>query len=200
MDSGGVVGFRATPASQPPSRIISRVRCRCVTASGCTEMLTTPASIKGLMRLSGLSTMRWASTGRSTASTSEAATTGPMVRFGTKWLSIASKWTSSAPPACARRTSSPRLAKSAASIEGAPTTLSPRSPQNANRSASSPRSQRRAILQKRHLENGGSRSLLDQLEDLEHRKVHGDYDAADDAADDHDHERLYDRGECLDGG
>src|SRR5215203_5626933 len=200
MSSGGVVGFRAAPASQPLPRISSRILCRCVTASGCTEMLATPASMNGWIRLSGLSTIRWASTGRSTASTSEAATTGPMVRFGTKWLSIASKWTSAAPPACARRTSSPRLAKSAASIEGAPTTLSPRSPQNAKRSASSSRCQHRIILQKRDLENGGSRSLLDQLEDLEHWEVHGDYDAADDAADDHDHERLDDGGQRLDGG
>src|SRR5215213_3169807 len=118
-------------------------------------MLATPASMNGWIRLSGLSTMRCASTGRTTASTSEAATTGPMVRLGTKWLSIASKWTSSAPPSCARRTSSARLAKSAESMEGAPTTLSPRSAQNANRSASSRRSQLRVILQKRDLETGG---------------------------------------------
>src|SRR5919107_2966226 len=44
------------------------------------------------------------------------------------------------------------------------------------------------------------RGLLDELEDLEHRHVHGDDDATDDAADDNDHERLYDRGERLDRG
>src|ERR671916_2030239 len=44
------------------------------------------------------------------------------------------------------------------------------------------------------------RGLLDELEDLEHRQVHGDDDATDDAADDDDHERLYDRGERLDRG
>src|SRR3712207_8102074 len=38
------------------------------------------------------------------------------------------------------------LAKSAASIDGAPTTLSPSPAQNANRGASSRRSQRRTIL------------------------------------------------------
>ena len=37
MSSGGVVGFRATPASQPPARISSSVRCRCVTTSGWTR-------------------------------------------------------------------------------------------------------------------------------------------------------------------
>src|SRR5215210_5511641 len=69
MSSGGVVGLRAAPASQPAPRITSRILCRWVTASGCTEMLVTPASTNGWIRLSGLSTMRWASTGRSTAST-----------------------------------------------------------------------------------------------------------------------------------
>src|SRR5215216_1316706 len=161
-------------------------------------MLTTPASMKGLMRLSGLSTIRWASTGMSTASPSDAATTGPLVRFGTQWLSIASKWTSSAPPLSARRTSSARLAKSAASIEGAPTTLSPSSPQNAKSNASS--SMGRAGIFYRKSPRWNPRRLLDELEDLEHREVHGDDDAADDAADDHDHERLYDRGQRLHGG
>src|SRR5918998_239854 len=198
MSSGGVVGFKATPASQPPARIISRVRCRWVTASGWTEMLATPASTNGRIRLSGLSTMRCASTGRSTASTSEAATTGPMVRLGTKWLSIASKWTSSAPPSLALSTSSARLAKSAASIEGAPTTLSPSSPQNAKRRALPRSGQRRIILQKKAPKKGGSRPLLHKLKHLEHRQVPGDYDAANDAADDHDHERLYDRRQRFD--
>src|SRR5918997_5060264 len=204
MTSGEVVGFRATPASQPPSRIISRVRCRCVTASDCTEMLTTPALMNGRMRLSGLSTMRWASTGILMASTSEAATTGPMVKLGTKWLSIASKWTSSAPPLSARRTSSASSAKSAASIEGAPTTLSPSSLKNATRTppriwAGPQHSTKKACC--------GTRvrcGLLDEFEDLEHRQVHGDYDAADDSADHHDDhhddQRLHERGECLYGG
>src|SRR5918999_3149815 len=200
MTSGEVVGFRATPASQPPSWIISRVRCRCVTASGCTEMLTTPALMNGRMRLSGLSTMRWASTGILMASTSEAATTGPMVKLGTKWLSIASKWTSSAPPLSARRTSSASSAKSAASIEGAPTTLSPSSLKNAKstppRIWAGPTHSTEKVFGETHVRRG----LLDELEDLEHRQVHGDDDAADDAADDHDHQRFNDRGERLDGG
>src|SRR3712207_5401125 len=47
---------------------------------------------------------------------------------------------------------------------------------------------------------GPTGCLLHELEDLEHRQIHGDDDAADDAADDHDHQRLYDRGQRLDGG
>src|SRR5918997_598006 len=198
MDSGGVVGFKATPASQPPARISSRTRCRCVTASGCTEMLTTPASINGFIRLSGVSTMRWASMGISTASTSEAATTGPMVRFGTKWLSMASKWTSSAPPLSALRTSSARFAKSAARIEGAPTTLPPSSRQNAKSNPSSSPDPDWKFYRK--TTGLAPRRLLDELEDLEHRQVHCDDDAADDPAGDHDHQRLYDRGQRFDGG
>src|SRR5919112_2543979 len=121
MVSGGVVGFRATPASAPPSRITARVRCRCVTTSGWTEMLATPASRKSGIRLSGLSTIRCTSTGRSVCGTSEAATGGPKDRLGTKWLSMVSKCTNAAPPALALLTSSASRAKSAARIEGPPT-------------------------------------------------------------------------------
>src|SRR5918999_1228727 len=188
------------PASQPPVRIRSRVRCRWVTTSGWTEMLTTPASMKGGIRLSGFVTWRWASMGRSTAAAREAATAGPTVRLGTKWLSITSKCTSSAPPLSARRTSSASSAKSAASIEGAPTTLSPSSLKNAKstppRIWAGPTHSTEKVFGETHVRRG----LLDELEDLEHRQVHGDDDAADDAADDHDHQRFNDRGERLDGG
>ena len=98
--------------------------------SGCTEMLATPASTKAGIRESGRITCRCASTGSSVARAREAATAGPTVRFGTKWLSMTSKCTSSAPPASARRTSSARFAKSAARIEGAPATLSSNSLKN----------------------------------------------------------------------
>src|SRR5262245_49098708 len=46
-------------------------------------------------------------------------TTGPMLRFGTKWPSITSTWMRSAPAAVTSRTSSPSREKSAESIEGA---------------------------------------------------------------------------------
>src|SRR5438874_9121740 len=42
-----------------------------------------------------------------------------MVRLGTKWLSMTSKWIQSAPAARTRVTSSPRRAKSAERIDGA---------------------------------------------------------------------------------
>src|SRR5919112_2598450 len=96
-------------------------------------MLSTPASMKEGIRLSGFVTCRWASIGRSTAAASEAATAGPTVRLGTKWLSMTSKCTSAAPPLSARRTSSASSAKSAARIEGAPITLPPSVPKNVNR-------------------------------------------------------------------
>src|SRR5919112_6385301 len=148
--SGGLVGFRATPASQPPAWISPSVRWRWVTTSGWTAMLATPASAKEGIRLSGLVICRWASMGRSMAAASEAATIGPTVRLGTKWLSITSKWTRLAPPPCARRTSSARFAKSAASIEGAPTTLSPSSPKYVNSVPSSSADPANSILQNGH--------------------------------------------------
>ena len=46
-------------------------------------------------------------------------TTGPMVMLGTKWPSITSTCSQSAPAASTARASSPSLAKSADRIEGA---------------------------------------------------------------------------------
>ena len=46
-------------------------------------------------------------------------TIGPKVRFGTKWLSITSKWMRSAPARTTASTSSPRCAKSAERRDGA---------------------------------------------------------------------------------
>ena len=46
-------------------------------------------------------------------------TIGPRVRFGTKWLSITSKWMRSAPARTTASTSSPSRAKSAARRDGA---------------------------------------------------------------------------------
>src|SRR5215203_3387283 len=86
--------------------------------------------------------------GRSTAAASEAATAGPTVRLGTKWLSMTSKCTRPAPPLWALRTSSASSAKSAASIEGAPTTLSPSFPKNVKSAASHVVCPETAILQR----------------------------------------------------
>src|SRR5919199_6142186 len=91
--------------------------------------------------------------GRSTAAASEAATAGPTVRLGTKWLSITSKCTSSAPPLSARRTSSASSAKSAESTEGAPTTLSPRLPKNVKTAASQVEHPEVVILQNEPVAN-----------------------------------------------
>src|SRR5215210_5740652 len=167
MSSGGVVGLRATPASQPPERIRPSVRCRWVALSGWTQMLATPASMNWGIRLSGLVIWRWASMGRSTAAASEAATAGPTVRLGTRWLSITSKWTRLAPPPLALRTSSARFAKSAASIEGAPTTLSPSCPKNVKGSPSRGTAAEKRILQKAKRDNSetclSSRAVLGYL-------------------------------------
>src|SRR5438105_6812207 len=63
--------------------------------------------------------MRWTSSGRRVTFRRSATIFGPNVRFGTKWPSITSTWTQSAPPASAAATASPRRAKSAERMDGA---------------------------------------------------------------------------------
>ena len=67
----------------------------------------------------GLAIMRWTSRGSLRGPAHGATTSGPMVMFGTKWPSMTSTWTQSAPRPRSARTSSPRRAKSAERIEGA---------------------------------------------------------------------------------
>src|SRR5688572_1840623 len=63
--------------------------------------------------------MRWTSSGRRVALCRSATIFGPNVRLGTKWPSITSTCTQSAPPRSSTPTASARRPKSAFKIEGA---------------------------------------------------------------------------------
>ena len=80
--SGDVAGFSATPARQPAPRISWSTRCRCRAASACTVMIRHPASAKAWMYFSGLTIIRWASTGRPYPA-ARFAMSGPKLRLGT---------------------------------------------------------------------------------------------------------------------
>src|SRR4051794_19494395 len=95
------------------------VRWTCGPASGWNEMVSAPASTKaGTSGSTGL-TMRCTSNGSLLCGRSAFTTTGPMVRLGTKWLSITSTWIQSAPATVTASISWPRAAKSALRIDGA---------------------------------------------------------------------------------
>src|SRR5262245_29952197 len=81
--------------------------------------MSAPAATKRSTYRSGSWIMRWTSNGRSVTRRSEATTGGPIVRLGTKWPSMTSRWRSRAPPSRTASISSPRRAKSADSSEGA---------------------------------------------------------------------------------
>ena len=78
-----------------------------------------PASTYRAAIASGVSTIRWASNGTVACSRAAAMTSGPNVRLGTNWPSITSHWMRSTPAFSSAATSSPSLAKSAGSTEGA---------------------------------------------------------------------------------
>src|SRR3990167_2742039 len=63
--------------------------------------------------------MRWTSRGSRARLRRDSMTGGPMVRFGTKWPSITSTWSRSAPAASTRAMASPSAAKSAERMLGA---------------------------------------------------------------------------------
>src|SRR4030095_11009045 len=63
--------------------------------------------------------MRWTSRGIRARLRIASITGGPMVRLGTKWPSITSTWSRSAPPASTRAMASPSAAKSAERMLGA---------------------------------------------------------------------------------
>src|SRR3954447_21898298 len=86
-------------------------------ASAWKVTLYAPASAYGGAQRSGSSIIRWQSIGMSVLFSNASTTGSPMVRFGTKWLSITSTCSQSAPVTAA--TSSPSSAKSAARIDGA---------------------------------------------------------------------------------
>src|SRR3977135_3574748 len=79
--------------------------------------LYAPASAYGGAHRSGVSIIRWQSIGMSVLFSKASTTGSPMVRLGTKWLSITSTCSQSAPVTASA--SSPSSAKSAARIDGA---------------------------------------------------------------------------------
>src|SRR6185312_8053973 len=95
------------------------VRWTCGPASGWNESVSAPASTKaGISGSTGV-TIRWTSNSFLLCLRSAFTTTGPIVRLGTKWLSITSTWIQSAPAASIASTSAPRAEKSALRIDGA---------------------------------------------------------------------------------
>src|SRR5438034_8530349 len=88
-------------------------------ASTCTTTYAAPASTYRSPQSSGRSIIRWTSSGRRVARCRSATIFGPNVRFGTKWPSITSTWTQSAPPRSSAPTASARRVKSALRIDGA---------------------------------------------------------------------------------
>src|SRR3989304_327859 len=63
--------------------------------------------------------MRWTSSGSRVRLRMDSMTGGPIVGLGTKWPSITSTWSRSAPPASTRAMASPSAAKSAERMLGA---------------------------------------------------------------------------------
>ena len=112
----GVAGFSAMLARAPCLRISRANRTGAAAASTWNVTLPAPASTYSAACRSASVIIRCASTGRSLARTSASTIVGPNVRFGTKWLSITSTCTQSAPGM--RATSAPRFAKSALRMLG----------------------------------------------------------------------------------
>src|SRR5579883_3450208 len=95
------------------------VRWTCGPASGWKDRVSAPASTKAGTSGSTGVTIRWTSNSFLLCLRSAFTTTGPIVRLGTKWLSITSTWIQSAPAASIASTSAPRAEKSALRIDGA---------------------------------------------------------------------------------
>jgi hypothetical protein len=107
----GVAGFSAIDA-RAPLALISRASLTGAAAAS-TWKVTEPAPAStycGAQR-SGSSIIRWQSSGVSVARLSDSTTGTPRVRLGTKWLSMTSTWSQSAPSTALA--SSARRAKSA---------------------------------------------------------------------------------------
>ena len=115
---GGVAGLSATPAFAPSSRMRARLRSRCGPASAWTVTMSAPAATKASRKGSAGAIIRWTSRAVRACGRSAATTSGPRVMLGTKWPSITSTCTQSAPAASTAATSSPSRAKSAERIEG----------------------------------------------------------------------------------
>src|SRR6476619_2581105 len=104
------------PARAPWDRISRARRTGAFAAPTWNVTDPPPASTYAKASRSGSSSIRCASSGVSVDRASASTIVGPNVRFGTKWLSITSTCTQSALPI--RRTSAPRLAKSALRMLG----------------------------------------------------------------------------------
>ena len=112
----GVAGFSAMLARAPFARISRASRTGAAAASTWKVTLPAPASTYAAACRSASVIIRCASTGRSLCRASASTMAGPKVRLGTKWLSITSTWTQSAPGM--RAISAPRSAKSAVRMLG----------------------------------------------------------------------------------
>ena len=112
----GVAGFSATPARAPLARSSRASRTGACAASTWNVTDSAPASANPGAQRSGSAIIRWMSNGVATALWSDSTTGNPIVRLGTKWLSITSMWMKSA--LGIRPTSVARLAKSALRMLG----------------------------------------------------------------------------------
>lgn len=120
----GVPGFSATPTFMPAARMALQSSAAAPSASPAASMWKVywlpPASLMGSIHCSGLETIMWQSKKTSAGMLLRrlAMTGGPQEMFGQKLPSMMSKWMESAPASITLRASSPRLARSLASIEG----------------------------------------------------------------------------------
>mmetsp|Transcript_5647 Transcript_5647/g.7520 ORF Transcript_5647/g.7520 Transcript_5647/m.7520 type:complete len:323 (+) Transcript_5647:266-1234(+) len=110
--SAGVSGLSAIPGFIPFSKIISIILPGSSTASKWKVNVSAPALAKSGSHCAGLDTMRWQSKHALVYFRTAAITGAPMVRFGTKWPSITSMCSQSAPNLIISWHSEPSLAKS----------------------------------------------------------------------------------------
>src|SRR5207245_968622 len=115
----GVAGLRTTPGLIPASRIARIVARTSSSLSTWTVRSSTPASANGFTNSCGCVTIRWASSGTWVSGRIDFTMAGPIVRLGTKWPSITSMWSMSAPASAASRTWSPKRSNLADKIDGA---------------------------------------------------------------------------------
>jgi hypothetical protein len=111
-----VAGFSAMDARAPSDRSSRASRTGAAAASTWKVTEPAPASAYCGAQRSGSSIMRWQSSGMSVALRSDSTTGRPRVRLGTKWLSMTSTCSQSAPRTASA--SSESRAKSADRILG----------------------------------------------------------------------------------
>ena len=156
--SAGVPGLSATPARMPAARIAWSVRWTCGPASTCAVRMSAPAAAKASIEGSTGAIIRWTSITVVTWRRKAATAGGPKVRFGTKWLSITSTCTQSAPWSSTARISRPKSAKSAERIEGAILTARSKAMVRVLSGSAGRRRPRPAIAPARRLGTGDART------------------------------------------